>query len=259
MTRGQIAIVTPEGKIITSTEFNGDMYFEGHGQDVFDNLECVETVEDYKEFVAKFNEENFRYNRQLFYECDDSFFDMKSDYFGKWFSDYIYIKNLSDNATVFTDSEGRRICVDSMERAAFYYGEYIAGSEEDFHKRILLDDLKDLRENLSYNHDDNYTKIYNRCQEYDREVGSNLCDYINQHDFVYDDALEFIVRDNADDFARLFYLMSGIERINDNIYILDGYGNLRNVDKGDFESLIDDIAYQIKQELSPPKYDFSMG
>ena len=36
MTRGQIAIITPDGKLITSTEFNGDMYYdgEGHGKEV---------------------------------------------------------------------------------------------------------------------------------------------------------------------------------------------------------------------------------
>ena len=28
MTRGQIAIITPDGKLITSTGFNGDMYYD---------------------------------------------------------------------------------------------------------------------------------------------------------------------------------------------------------------------------------------
>ncbi|MBO5046126.1 MAG: hypothetical protein J6C93_04565 [Clostridia bacterium] len=101
--------------------------------------------------------------------------------------------------------------------------------------------------------------MYNRCREYDDETREDVCDMIDRYDFVYDETLEFIVRENADDFARLFYFMKGVEHINNDIYILDGYGNLRNVDKGDFENLIDDIAYRIDRELSPPKHNFSMG
>ena len=83
MTRGQIAIITPDGKLITSTEFNGDMYYdgEGHGKEVVETLESIETEEEYREFVNDFNDRNFRYtDRELFYDCDDSFYDMSTDY-----------------------------------------------------------------------------------------------------------------------------------------------------------------------------------
>ena len=63
MTRGQIAIITPDGRLITSAEFNGDMYYdgEGHGKEVVEALESVETEEEYREFVNDFNDRNFRY------------------------------------------------------------------------------------------------------------------------------------------------------------------------------------------------------
>ena len=48
MTRGQIAIITPDGRLITSTEFNGDMNYSEHGQDVFDTLETVESEAEYR-------------------------------------------------------------------------------------------------------------------------------------------------------------------------------------------------------------------
>lgn len=52
MTRGRLAIITPEGKILTSTEFNGDMYFNGNGQDAYERLDSIDQVEEYEEFRA---------------------------------------------------------------------------------------------------------------------------------------------------------------------------------------------------------------
>ena len=106
MTRGQIAAILPDGKLITSVEFNGDMYYSGgHGEEVFSELECIESEKEYREFVKDFNDRNFRYtDRELFYDCDESFFDMSTDYFGKWFSDYVYVKNLSEKEIVFIDA-----------------------------------------------------------------------------------------------------------------------------------------------------------
>ena len=50
MTRGQIAIITPDGRLITSAEFNGDMYYDGvgHGKEVVEALESIETEEEYR-------------------------------------------------------------------------------------------------------------------------------------------------------------------------------------------------------------------
>lgn len=75
MTRGQIAAILPDGKLITSVEFNGDMYYSGgHGEEVFSELECIESEKEYREFVKDFNDRNFRYtDRELFYDCDESF------------------------------------------------------------------------------------------------------------------------------------------------------------------------------------------
>ena len=61
MTRGQIVVFHSKG-ITTSTEFNGDMYFPdgewaGHGQQVVDALKDIKTVDDYKQFVKAFNDE----------------------------------------------------------------------------------------------------------------------------------------------------------------------------------------------------------
>lgn len=251
MTRGQIAIITPEGKIIASTEFNGDMYYEGHGHDVFDNLECVETVEDYKEFVVNFNEDNFRYNRQLFYDCDDSFFDMKSDYFGKWFSDYVYIKNLSDKSAIVTDANGKNIQLDTDTTAVFYFGEFVACCSEDFEAKNFIDSLREKKDNLSYDAEQNYSDIWNMCADYDNNHrGIYLTDRITEHNFVDEEVLEFVVKENATDLSRLRVFIN--DTYDANIYMLDGYGNLANVEQSDFECLIDDLIYELEQNIFVP-------
>ena len=93
MTRFQIAVIK-DGVIYTSTEFNGDGYWEGHGETVYAALQNITTVEEWKEYVTKFNSETFNYDEELHYEIDDEYddyLDMNKDYFKKWFSDYIYI------------------------------------------------------------------------------------------------------------------------------------------------------------------------
>ena len=252
MTRGQIAIITPEGKILTSTEFNGDMYFDGHGKDVYDGLECVENVEDYEELVEEFNRDNFQYERQLFYDCDDRFFNMQDDYFGKWFSDYVYIKNLSGNPVVFTDANGKRIQLDSDTTAVFNFGEFVASSAEDFETRKFIKQLEQKKNDLIHNSAiENYSEIYNMCSDFDNDHhGIYLTDKIWQHDFVGEEVLEYIVKERATDLSRLRCFIG--DTYDDDIYILDGYGNLANVTDGDYEELIDDLIYDLENEITVP-------
>ena len=95
MTRGQIAIITPEGNILSSREFNGDMYLSngGYGEEVFGDLALADTVEDYISIVEQFNDRYFGYKEELFYNPPKSFLDMKHDYFDKWFSDLLTKKD----------------------------------------------------------------------------------------------------------------------------------------------------------------------
>lgn len=114
MTRGQIAVITPDGDILTSVEFNGSMYMNGcgFGEEVFTELSDIESVEEYAALVKKFNAAHFGYEGNLLEDAPQSFLDMKHDYFNKWFSDYVYIKNLSDSPVVFTDKKGRNIRIE---------------------------------------------------------------------------------------------------------------------------------------------------
>ena len=123
MTRGQIAIITTQWRkptILTSVEFNGDMYmptkqWRGHGQKVINALRKVNDVANYHLAVAKFNNDNHHYNdcSSLTHIQSAECLDFTEDYFDYWFSDYVYIKNITPETvrivTNVTDEEGRDI------------------------------------------------------------------------------------------------------------------------------------------------------
>lgn len=257
MTRGQIAIITPDGKLITSTEFNGDMYYdgEGHGKEVVEALESIEIEEEYREFVNDFNDRNFRYtDRELFYDCDDRFYDMSNDYFGKWFSDYVYIKKLSGKTVVFTDADKQKIALEPDTLAAFNFGKFYASNAEDFEKREFIEQLGILKNGLGYDMQENYANLWNACADYDNNHrGSYLTDHIQEYDFVDDEILEYIVIKEAKGGVDRLRFFIG-DTYSDNIYRLDGYGNLANVDNSDFEYLIDDIVQTLEEDITPPFY-----
>lgn len=111
MTRFQIAVIK-DGVIYTSVEFNGDGYWEGHGEVVYKALQNITTVEEWKKYVTKFNSETFEYDYKLHYKIEDEYedyLDMNEDYYDKWFSDYIYIKNLDEDGVEFITDEGNTI------------------------------------------------------------------------------------------------------------------------------------------------------
>ena len=112
MTRGQIAIIrngeNNTKEILTSVEFNGDMYpptknWKGHGQEVVNALRRVNDTANYQFEVAKFNNKHHHYNdRKLIYDQKIETLDFTKDYFENWFSDYIYIKNITKDVVTLT-------------------------------------------------------------------------------------------------------------------------------------------------------------
>ena len=257
MTRGQIAIITPDGKLITSAEFNGDMYYdgEGHGKEVLEALKDIETEAEYRTFVEEFNRKNFQYEHEdMFFDCDDSFYDMSTDYFGKWFSDYVYIKNLSGKTVVFTDADKQKIALEPDTLAAFNFGKFYASDAEDFEKREFIEQLGILKNGLGYDMQENYANLWNACADYDNNHhGSYLTDKITDYDFVDDEILEYIVIKEAKGGVDRLRFFIG-DTYSDNIYRLDGYGNLANVDNSDFGYLIDDIVQSLEEDITPPFY-----
>lgn len=249
MTRGHIAAITPEGNILTSLEFDFEMLYEGYGKEIYYELECVETVDEFCKFVERFNDENFGYDEELFYETPTTFLDM--NYF-KCFTNYVYIKNLSGKAVIISYEKEKYLKLDCNTTVVFYDGKFIAENSDDFDKQVFIDKLEEIKNNLSYDNIKNYNKIFNLCCDYENEhIGSYLTDKIFEYDFVDEESLEYLIKENSTDLSRLRCFINGT--YDADIYRLNGYGNLVNIGKDDFELLIDHLIYDIRNEIIIPE------
>ena len=112
MTRGTFYLIGHH-HYYRSCEFNGDMYPDGHGRLAKELLDRVETTQDFFKMVAYFNDTNHKYSDEypLVYVKDrnDLNTDFNDEYFEHWFSDWVFIKNISDSPLTFTyrPSEGQ--------------------------------------------------------------------------------------------------------------------------------------------------------
>lgn len=140
MTRGKIVLITDK-QVLSSIEFNGGMYYDCFGKEIISNLNDIHTEKDFEWFVQNFNIENFEYNEELIYDAqyvevlkngqyeteylpEEELFDFSVRYFDKWFSDYVYIKNLRRKSVDMTDSEGQGLALLSDGILMLNFGEY---------------------------------------------------------------------------------------------------------------------------------------
>ena len=110
MTRGKFFLFLKE-QVYSSIEFNGDMYFEGHGENAAKGMQQVKDVVSLFDFAIRFNRDNFGYPENGLTYCleqwsYDEMLDMSKDYFKKYFSDYVFIKNMSGKPLTFIGKSG---------------------------------------------------------------------------------------------------------------------------------------------------------
>lgn len=118
--------------------------------------------------------------------------------------------------------------------------------------------LKELKEkienfNISYDYEQNYCDLYNAVVDYENETQNfiGLSDAFN--DFVNYDLAEEIARNELDNggLVRLYYFL-GDANLNNNIFKINGYGNLEDIDIDDFnylkEELLDIINDNLEEE-----------
>jgi len=113
-------------------------------------------------------------------------------------------------------------------------------------KRNLIKTLKDIKENLSYDYQKSYNQIWNACVEVDNEYGEPyLCDYISEENYVNEDEIsEIFIPQNSDSLARLRCFIG--DTYSSDLYKIDGYGNLQNIDKSDLECLCDELIGMLR-------------
>lgn len=211
MTRGQIVIITNNG-LYTSIEFNGDMYYSVYGKQVIEGLEKVQSYEEYKQFVKEFYVEYNddmcceECNGDLVYELASTdtekdierikkFLTMGKDYFDNWFSDYLYIKNISDEDWEITlDNDDWAITLKPNDICSLKFGnlDYKWDGNNKL-KRRVKNSIVEAIESLGWGveQDDNYFTIEqwspageDICETFDynkpiAEQAQNIYDYFN--------------------------------------------------------------------------------
>lgn len=117
-------------------------------------------------------------------------------------------------------------------------------------KKETIKKLEEVKNNLSYDNEKNYVNMINTMIDYDNEAQDDLYLYDTAQElveFVNDEILKYLIEKNSDSLSRLRYFINNTD--DDNIYKLDGYGNLENVDIDDFEFCIDEIITKLKESL----------
>ena len=132
MTRGTFYLILSDC-FWRSVEFNGDMYPEGYGDRALSLLKKVRGHEAFGEMVTDFNRSAHAYpDEELFWRDDLSVLepslDLTNEYFKFWFSDWIFIKNLSGKPIVFTtyrdetESDTIPYVLQDGKSVRFYFG-----------------------------------------------------------------------------------------------------------------------------------------
>lgn len=115
-----------------------------------------------------------------------------------------------------------------------------------------LRELKERIENIkiNYNYEESYTNLYNTVIDYMNDTQDFDLDYLFE-DFIDYETAEEIARNELNDggLIRLSYYL-GDTNLNDEIFKLDGYGNLENITIDDLNNLKDEILENINSKLA---------
>lgn len=120
-------------------------------------------------------------------------------------------------------------------------------------KKETIEKLEELKDNLGYDNEENYCNMINTMIDYDNEAQDNLYLYDttqNLVEFVDDETLEYYIDYQIKNFGkdRLFYMFNNVNNVC-GLYVVDGYGNLRDVEKDDFIYCIDEAITELKESL----------
>lgn len=123
-------------------------------------------------------------------------------------------------------------------------------------KRKTINKLKEIKNTLSYDNEENYTKMINTLIDYDNEAQDNLYlyDRINEiYNFVDGELLSQCIENIKDtygyyDITRLRYFIN--DTYDDSVYYINDYGNLQNLDKNDFRICIDEAISMLEESMA---------
>lgn len=147
MTRGKFVVITDD-RVFSSFEFNGDMYYDGHGHgpEVIERLGRVNNLEELNKEIRDFNYKNFKYEDDgegIIYFKRQCPIDFSDDYFSYWFSDYLYIKNLASTEKVIKDDDGKEHTILPNQIFVFNFGHLYGIVADDGKTLNLTEDNED--------------------------------------------------------------------------------------------------------------------
>lgn len=112
-------------------------------------------------------------------------------------------------------------------------------------------DLKELKKRIEdieigYDYEDNYCKLYNTCIDYENNTQKFDFDYLFE-DFISYDIAEEMAKNEIEQggLERLYYFL-GNANLNNNMFKINGYGNLEDITINDFRYLKEEILKTIK-------------
>lgn len=160
MTRGTFVLLTDK-TVFGSCEFNGDMYYDGgHGVEVVERLKKVKNYEDFVNEVKAFDLATFMYQNDEgeYFSVDDYKIppygiNFNKTYFNDWwFSDYLYILNLSSKSQIIKDRDGLDLVIEPNEIQIYRFGHF-EGTSFNTYKNGRVKLMSD-RENWDVNEED---------------------------------------------------------------------------------------------------------
>ena len=125
-----------------------------------------------------------------------------------------------------------------------------------------MNKLKDLKERLNtilwftketkltYDYEEEYNNIYNLVTTYMNETQDFDLEYLF-YDYIDYDTAEELTKQQIQEggLERLQYFLGNTHFYDRNLFKINGYGNLSNVDKLDLEVLLEDLIDEIDRKL----------
>ncbi len=120
-------------------------------------------------------------------------------------------------------------------------------------KRKVIKELKNIKENLSYDMAADYYKILKTCVEIENDYGEPYpVDFIEGQDFITEEDVEQRIKEDDDMYLDRIRCFIG-DTYSSSIYKLDGYGNLQNITSEDLKSLCDDVVDLLNKNIKSLK------
>lgn len=118
-------------------------------------------------------------------------------------------------------------------------------------KQETIKKLNEIKQGLNasipqYTYEEAYNEIYNTVADFDGN--ENLEGALFDFGIVDYDTAEDMAKQRLNDggLSSVICFLAGVNYLNDDIYMLDGYANLQNVKYSDFVDLIDELLDNLK-------------